>query len=59
MQDVNFPPSLADKEGTMAEQQGSPILEAVPTGAAEGEVITQNGYGWCWVSAAGSSPKPT
>jgi len=29
----------------MAEQQGSPILDAVPTGAAEGEVITQNGYG--------------
>jgi len=29
----------------MAEQQGLPILEAVPTGAAEGEVITQNGYG--------------
>jgi len=29
----------------MAEQQGLPILEAVPAGAAEGEVITQNGYG--------------
>ncbi len=29
----------------MAEQEGSPILDAVPSGAAEGEVITQNGYG--------------
>lgn len=29
----------------MAEQQGLPILDAVPTGAAEGEVITQNAYG--------------
>ena len=29
----------------MAEQEGSPILAAVPTGAAEVEVISQNGYG--------------
>lgn len=29
----------------MAEEQRSPILDAVPTGAAEGEVITQNAYG--------------
>lgn len=29
----------------MSKQQRSPILEAVPTGAAEGEVITQNVYG--------------
>ncbi len=29
----------------MTEQQRSPTLDAVPTGAAEDEVITQNGYG--------------
>ena len=29
----------------MAEQQGSPILDAASTGAAEAEVITQNAYG--------------
>ena len=29
----------------MSKEQRSPILEAVPTGAAEGEVITQNVYG--------------
>jgi transposase len=29
----------------MAEEQRSPILDAVPTGAAEGELITQNRYG--------------
>ena len=29
----------------MAEEQRSPILDAVPTGAAEGEVSTQNAYG--------------
>src|ERR1043165_3632559 len=29
----------------MEEQQGSPILAAVPEGAVEGEVITQNSYG--------------
>ena len=29
----------------MAEQEGSPILDAVPAGAVEDEVIAQNGYG--------------
>ena len=41
----------------MADEQRSPILDAVPTGAAEGELITQNAYGAVRTLAEQGVPK--